>query len=198
MKVLAIDFIGWQDFVILFILYVFCHIIRAIAVWHLFPALESMGYGCTWQDSVVMVYGGLRGAIGLALALIVDNTDFPEQDEDSEDYIDYDTHKDRVLFQVCGIVFLTLIINATTVKYVVKYLGLNKPPKYTASLFKSATDYMSEHTYEKLSAMKLDKHYKGANWDTVEGLLPSWDAVYNEMFGQWEKELQGLCCFLIK
>ena len=35
------------------------------------PLLKRIGYGLTWQNGVVMVWGGLRGAVGLALALIV-------------------------------------------------------------------------------------------------------------------------------
>ena len=116
---------GWHDFVILLVLYISCHIIRAIAVLHLFLALEAMGYGCTWQDDVVMVYGCLRCAIGLAL--IVYTTDL--SDDSGIDGIDYDLEKDRVLIPGCGIVFLTLLVNAATVSKIVSYLKLNKPPK---------------------------------------------------------------------
>ncbi len=104
-------------------LYICCHIIRGLAIWQMHPVLKNTGYGCTFEDSVVMVYGDLQGAIGLALALIVETEEaFPKLD------------RDRVLFHVCGIVTLTLIINAPTVKYVVKYLGLNKPPSATEKL----------------------------------------------------------------
>ena len=35
------------------------------------PLLTRMGYGLPWKDAVVMIWGGLRGAVGLALALQV-------------------------------------------------------------------------------------------------------------------------------
>ena len=35
------------------------------------PILSRMGYGLPWKDAVVMIWGGLRGAVGLALALQV-------------------------------------------------------------------------------------------------------------------------------
>lgn len=38
---------GYEDFIILFILYIMCHIIRGLSIWQMFPALESVGYGCT-------------------------------------------------------------------------------------------------------------------------------------------------------
>jgi len=35
------------------------------------PLLTRIGYGLPWKDAVVMIWGGLRGAVGLALALQV-------------------------------------------------------------------------------------------------------------------------------
>ena len=41
------------------------------------PILMRIGYGLTWQSAVVVCWGGLRGAVGLALALQV-YLDHPE------------------------------------------------------------------------------------------------------------------------
>ena len=35
------------------------------------PILMRIGYGLSWQNAVVSAWGGLRGAVGLALALQV-------------------------------------------------------------------------------------------------------------------------------
>ena len=35
------------------------------------PILMRIGYGLSWQNAVVTAWGGLRGAVGLALALQV-------------------------------------------------------------------------------------------------------------------------------
>jgi NhaP-type Na+/H+ or K+/H+ antiporter len=35
------------------------------------PLLSRIGYGLPWRNSTVMIWGGLRGAVGLTLALIV-------------------------------------------------------------------------------------------------------------------------------
>jgi hypothetical protein len=37
----------------------------------LLPLLRRFGYGVTMKEFVVLVYGGLRGALGLCLALLV-------------------------------------------------------------------------------------------------------------------------------
>ena len=35
------------------------------------PVLAHIGYGLSWQNAVILCWGGLRGAVGLALALQV-------------------------------------------------------------------------------------------------------------------------------
>lgn len=60
-------------------------------------------------------YSGLRGAVGLSLALIVTNS--PKIPR----YI-----QDVVLLYVGGIAIMTLLINATTIGLLVEYLGLSK------------------------------------------------------------------------
>ena len=36
-----------------------------------FPLLSRIGYGLSWQSALVIIWGGLRGAVGLSLALII-------------------------------------------------------------------------------------------------------------------------------
>lgn len=169
-----------SDLLILLLLYICCHIVRAVAIWIMFPALQNTGYGCTTSDSIVMVYGGLRGAIGLALALIVET-------ESSFDRF----NRDRVLFHTCGIVILTLVVNASTIKYVVEYLGLNRPPQDTAALFRAAIEDLLHHIHVKMSDMKLDKHYSGANWTKVSDLQPKYEELFFKIFGRTMYEMNA-------
>lgn len=37
----------------------------------LMPVLSRVGYGLKWQDMVICMWGGLRGAVGLCLSLEV-------------------------------------------------------------------------------------------------------------------------------
>ena len=54
--------------------YIGMTIIRATALSVLSPLLTRMGYGITWETIIAMTWGGLRGAVGLALALVVEHT----------------------------------------------------------------------------------------------------------------------------
>jgi len=163
---------SWSvDLLITFLIWVFCHITRAMCIWMMFPVLKNTGYGCTFEEACIMVYGGLRGAIGLAMALIVvDDTGFDEQD------------RQRVLFHVSLFVMATLVVNASTIKYMVEYFGLNKPPLDTAALFKSATQKLLDHTHERLKQMKNDKHYVGADWAQVNKLQPDYKQLFRDLY----------------
>lgn len=44
---------------------------RLLAVAILWPMLSRTGYGLDWREGVVLVWAGLRGAVGLSLSLFV-------------------------------------------------------------------------------------------------------------------------------
>lgn len=45
--------------------------LRSLMVLTFYPLLKGIGYGLTKKELVVLIYGGLRGALGLCLSLIV-------------------------------------------------------------------------------------------------------------------------------
>ena len=65
----------------------------------------------TNEEGIVLVYGGLRGALGLSLALMVGTDDgFPER------------LREIVVFNMAGVATLTLLVNGTTAGALVGYL----------------------------------------------------------------------------
>jgi NhaP-type Na+/H+ or K+/H+ antiporter len=67
----------------------------------------------SFQQVVLCSYAGLRGAVGLSLALMVQSSAL------IPDFV-----KDHVLLDVAGVALLTLLINASTTEWLVKKLGL--------------------------------------------------------------------------
>ena len=66
----------------------------------LFPILNTTGYPVSRKDTIILTYGGLRGAIALALALLVSvDTEFPKR------------FRDLVLFYVVCMITLTVMLN---------------------------------------------------------------------------------------
>lgn len=83
----------------LLLLYVFLHVVRLAMMLALLPALRRTGYALDWRAISVMSYAGLRGAVGLALAVLV-GTD-PKVDR---------RVGDLMLFHMAGIAALTLLV----------------------------------------------------------------------------------------
>lgn len=116
--------VQWQDMGHLLVIYVFVTVIR-FAILMLFRPLLSVlakkyKQDVTVADVLVMTWGGLRGAVGLALAIQVNV-------ERAGSMSEADAH--RVLFYVGGVAALSLMINATTCPLLVKWLGLSQLPE---------------------------------------------------------------------
>ena len=164
-----------EDFIDLGIIYVGIHLIRGLIVVVLFPAMKRIGYGVTKADALVLWWGGLRGVIGLAMALIVAESDMPS-------YI-----KDPFLFITAGIVLLTSLINATTIKAMVKGLGLTKITVARAAVISHAVENLRESAEARLELMKNDRFMGGAEWEKVSNYLPKlWKPNQNDLLDKQE------------
>jgi len=155
-----------NDFLLLGIFYIGIHVVRAIVIATLYPIMKKAGYGLPKKDAIIVWYGALRGAIGLALALIVAGVD--------DQYIPKEI-KDQFLFFTAGIVTLTLLINASTIKYLVNYLGLTKVSPAKAQMLTNARDYLHESTKNQIDRLKTDRFIRKSNWEHVEEYLPNKD-----------------------
>ena len=78
---------------------------------------------------------GLRGAVSLALALLID----------SHPTIDNKT-KDFVLIQTAGVVTLSLLINGTTAGFVYEHLQLYRKNRYHEQLIQQAMACLHDDT----------------------------------------------------
>lgn len=104
------------DWLYLFVFYFALMITRLCIICLLYPWLSTTGHKCTWKEALFMSWAGLRGALGMALALIVKNS--------NEIYAESEEDLSRMFFYVGGIAALTLIINATLAQNVLTKLSL--------------------------------------------------------------------------
>ena len=92
-------------------------VVRCLLVFLTQPIANRLSDGVTRRDSLVIVWGGLRGAVSLALALLL------AQRED----IDPELRR-QILFVTAGVVLLTILVNGSTIGHLLKRLGLDQPP----------------------------------------------------------------------
>ncbi|HEV8390408.1 MAG TPA: cation:proton antiporter [Dongiaceae bacterium] len=108
---------SWAEFGIIVMVYVAALIARVIVVGGLLPLLTAVGIAERVSNRIkgVVVWGGLRGAISLALALaVVEN---PEASGPLRDFI---------ATSVTGYVLMTLFINGTTLRLLIHWLKLDR------------------------------------------------------------------------
>jgi len=263
-----------MDYVILCLIYLAIHLTRAINIGMFYPFMKRTGYGLPGKDAVVVWWGGLRGAIGLALALVVYSESFRYEfklgsggegyneattsvfigtkvaaDHDGKFFeaaksnlfktssqshaqvtishgkitgISQDEHtaehglgaktsaeamklrdelasgekvviivgegsgavataslvgissrvRDQFLFYISGVVLLTLLVNATTVKPLVNGLGLTVLPAVKKLMFSNASGNVAKGCEQEMDLLKDDRFLSGANWGEVRKYLP--------------------------
>jgi len=92
-------------------------IVRAITVYGFYPILKSRGYGLSRKELVVLIYGGLKGGLGLSMAMMITVDPY------------YPTRfRHLATLYMEGMVLMTVIINGMTCKKVVEYVEMIHVP----------------------------------------------------------------------
>lgn len=150
-----------DDWIILGILYVSIHVARALVIAALYPFLRKSGYGLPVKEAIVLWWGGLRGAVGLALGLLV-----------AQDVLIPEDIRGQVLFHCAGIVTLTLLINGTTTRTLIRALGMQKVAAAKALMLDNAIKFIREDADKNYAILRENKFLSGADWERVRGYMP--------------------------
>merc|ERR1712166_1001009 len=169
------------------VVYIFMVIIRFVMMGILYFPLSKLGYGFErgWKDAFIGVWGGLRGAVGLILCLIID--------EDST------ICNDGAPFVVIigGATFLTLIVNGTTTGPIVNALGMLKDPEVQDFLNFSVKRNIHGKTKQYFDKLKdLPEHAEAtseASMTLVDILGETWTATNDREKGAVKSLLEGGC-----
>lgn len=150
-----VDF-SWSHCAILLLVYIALNIIRYIAIMMLYPIMKRSGYGLNKKESIILTWGGLRGALGMTLALMVSYTPaIPEE------------IRSQVLFFTAGTVTLTLCINATTMRWLLNKLGLIYIPTARTMMENKIQNLLHENSEQYFERLKTREALNGANWEKV-------------------------------
>lgn len=110
---------------------------RAIMLFGAIPLFKHAHYGFDWRDALVCIWGGLRGAVGLALALAITSDELIVDCDEVEAAVVADggcsfagaaRFKRVALLHMCITVGVTLLVNAPSSSLLVKAVGLTKLP----------------------------------------------------------------------
>ncbi|CAF0965057.1 unnamed protein product [Adineta ricciae] len=153
--------ISGRDFGFSIVLYLVILIARALTIAVLYPLMRHTGVHLSWKDCIILIWSNLRGSMALILVLIV----FLDA------RIDLQT-RDRFLFHASIIVLLTLVVNGTSSKFLVRILGLNRGTKGSQIILVQALEHMRRQTLQQLTNMKQDEKFADVDWKMLSDYLP--------------------------
>lgn len=108
---------GWAEVGLVLVVVAAAFAARAVVLFGLLPVLSWAGLSQKVSNSykTVMLWGGLRGAVSLTLALAV-----------TENFRVPDRVQSFVAVMVTGFVFVTLFVNGTTLRWLIRVLRLDE------------------------------------------------------------------------
>lgn len=160
-QIQAMDF-GW-----LFVLYLLVMVIRFIQVGVLYPIFSRIGLKSNWREATFLAYGGLRGAVGVALGLQLIRTVM----QNTENY-EYRKLTTILQFMGGGVTLLTLSINGTSAGFILTQLGLAKPAG-SADRAKILFEGMAkDFVYQELAQLKQERRFMDVNFRVLKEHVP--------------------------
>ncbi|PHT80587.1 hypothetical protein T459_13602 [Capsicum annuum] len=148
-----------------FLLYIILQVARTIVVFAFYPALCYFGYGLNWKEAIIIIWSGLRGAVGLALSLSIKGASGDPK------YLSAETGA-MFVFLTGGSVLLTLIINGSTSQLLLSLFGMDALSESEDNLFQETmVNYAKNQLLRK--AEEFSRICSGSNnpfdWVTVGG-----------------------------
>jgi NhaP-type Na+/H+ or K+/H+ antiporter/CRP-like cAMP-binding protein len=125
-------------------------------------------YDTSWRTATVASWGGLRGAIGLCLALMV-SRQFTSSEHGMSDV----PLGPKFLFHMSGVALLTLVVNGSTAGRLVQWLGLVSASAASKVSWENATQHMNHTMKHVIEKLKHSEMYTCADWEVVLKFLPT-------------------------
>ena len=146
-----------MDWGYLFLLYVLLHVIRFFLFVVNYPITSRIGLKTNRRETLFQIYSGLRGAVGIALAIALDN-EVARATGGTEPNA---TNETRKLFGfVGGFAFMTLIINGTTAGPLLRKLRLSDSTESRRKIVQAYESryrtWMVEHMVRLLSQQRFE------------------------------------------
>ena len=130
-----------------------------------FPLFNLIGPDkLTLKDILVMTYAGLRGAIGLSLALIIATSTIKDTDEFKDFQI-------LCVYYVAGTIAFTVLVNGLTIKYLMRGIKFVEETALQYKMKVIVTEKLLKKAILKIEELKPKKWLKKTNWNDVREIL---------------------------
>jgi len=156
-----------RDWVYLVILYLLLNVIRFALVFLCYPLISRIGLKTNISESIFMGFAGLRGAIGIALAINLDSIVL-------NNYADI-YHLElttKLFFFVGGIAAMTLLINAPLGGPLLAKLGLTQATDTRQKLVKEVEHMISIRLLDYFVEVAMEPRFIGFDFQLVKDHVP--------------------------
>ena len=140
---LCLDDIPW-----VFVTYLCVVAIRFVVVFTLLPLLRRLGYGMTVRAALFASWGGLRGAVGLSLALSM----HAEMGKSRAGKL--------IILHVAGVAMLTMLINATTSAAILRLLGMNAMSSVKRQLLSDVQQHVRSVAWAEFRQLRTQREWQ--------------------------------------
>jgi len=164
-----------RDWGYLVILYLLLNVIRFALVFLCYPLISRIGLKTNISESIFMGFAGLRGAIGIALAINLDSIVLKNYTDKS--HLELTT---KLFFFVGGIAAMTLLINAPLGGPLLAKLGLTQATDTRQKLVKEVEHMISLRLLDYFVEVAMEPRFIGFDFLLVQNCVP--------MVKEWTKE----------
>lgn len=142
------------------------------------PVMSLLGPKVSLRQAGVISWGGLRGAVSLALALIVaGNPDIPAET------------RSQILRATAGVVMLTILVNGTTTGWLLRKLGFSKRPIGERLLRLQSQSRILERVEEDVERLANRARYRTIHWAEIRESLSRRRQMLNEHIRRTHEEV---------
>jgi NhaP-type Na+/H+ or K+/H+ antiporter len=154
-----------KDWGYLVVLYIILTAIRFALFAISFPVISRIGLKSNWQEMVFQSFSGLRGAIGISLAIFLDN-EVRHAVGGQEDSV-FVLQSNKVFGFVGGIAFMTLLINATLAGPLLRKLGLADSSHQREQVVECIRGHWRDEAVQDLIGLLTQRRFRSVNFATV-------------------------------
>jgi Na+/H+ antiporter len=145
------------DFLLIVLAWAGVIAIRFAVIFGFLPILNRVADPFTRAEATVMSWGGLRGAVSLALALIVSQHPRVEP-----------VLGQQILLATAGFVLLTILVNGSTTARLLKAFGLDRAPLTERLAQLTAVSSVLRNVEEKIDRVQESRDLRTVLWTDVE------------------------------
>jgi Na+/H+ antiporter len=177
---IQVDTATWRDLLLVLGAYLGIMVLRFLITFTFLPVMNRLTDRISPAQATVMSWGGLRGAVSLALALVVSqNADIPAE------------LRGQILLATAGVVLLTIVVNGSTIGALLRRFGLDRPPVAERLAHLGARAAVLDEVSDRIRQVSRARDLRTVSWDKVEDDLHRRRACIDTEIEEADRELRG-------